>query len=248
LGARRAALTGLDGRRTRAWSCPPLCPEAAGRAYFRIVELEPDKQYVWGTVPLTVDDQSITSNTLLGRDLSNGTVPFESEKERWRGVDDPFFKDALQVVAETLPTDGKNPAPPDLRVLFRAQMGYLLLWSILERYAALRYHLAGESVGKVDYIATETAFIEGIRKYVREPREVYRADNPDADKRCRLTPDNPKKALRYYYQVRSNATHRGKGAVQDFRHLVLSSQELLAIATDVLKSAFEEAKWPGYGD
>src|SRR5690348_12642189 len=53
-------------------------PEAAGRAYYRIVELEPDKQYVWGTVTLTVDGHSITSNTLLGRDLSNGTVLFES--------------------------------------------------------------------------------------------------------------------------------------------------------------------------
>jgi len=51
-------------------------------------------------------------------------------------------------------------------------MGYLLLWSILERYAALRYHLAGESAGKVDYIAMEIAFIEGVREQVREPREV----------------------------------------------------------------------------
>jgi hypothetical protein len=77
---------------------------------------------------------------------------------------------------------------------------------------------------------------------------VYRADNPDADKRCQLTPDNPKKALRYYYQVRCNTTHRGKGAAQDFRHLLLSCRELLAIANEVVNAAFEEAKWSGYGD
>ena len=110
-------------------------PEAAGRAYYRIVDLEPDKQYDWGTVAArTVAGQSITANTLVGRDVSNGTVPFEND--RWRGRDDPFFQDALKVVAETLPPGDGSPAPPDLRVLFRVQMGYLLLWSVLERYAA----------------------------------------------------------------------------------------------------------------
>jgi hypothetical protein len=222
-------------------------PEASGRAYYRIVEAEPDKQYGWDTVTArTVADQAITANILVGRDVLSGTVPFENQ--RWRGRDDPFFQDALKVVAETLPPDDGSPAPSDLRILFRVQMGYLLLWSVLERYAALRYHLAGESAEKVDYIAREPAFIEGLRQYVREPRVMYRAEDPDADKRCRLTPDNPKKALRYYYQVRCNATHRGKGAAQDFRHLVLSSRELLAIATEVVNHAFEEAKWPGYGD
>jgi hypothetical protein len=218
--------------------------EAAGRAYYRIIELEPDKQYEWRTVRArTTSNDRLDVNTLLGCDIANGTVPFDNGQ--WRGRDDPFFHDAFDVVDETLRDDG-SPAPTDLRRLFRVQMGYLLLWSILERYAALRYHLGGKSAGKVDHIATEPAFIEGLKQHVRESREVYRADDPG--KRYKLNPDSPKSALNYYYQVRSNATHRGKASAQDFWHLRSSSSELLAIARQVVNVAFEEAKWSGQGD
>jgi hypothetical protein len=221
-------------------------PEAAGRAYYRIIELEPDKQYEWQTVTACTAIGRVTVNTLVGRDIDNGSVPFEND--RWRGRDDPFFRDALDVVAETLPPDDGSPAPNDLKLLFRVQMGYLLLWSVLERYAALRYHLAGEIAGKVDQIAAERAFVEGLKEHVREVREVYRADNPEHEKRCQLKSDSPKKSLRYYYQVRCNATHRGKAAAQDFRHLLSSSRELLAITHRLLEAAFQDAQWSGQGN
>ena len=74
-------------------------PEASGRAYYRIIELEPDRQYEWKTVPVTIKGETRQANTLVGVDVLNGSVPFESD--RWLGSDDPFFNDAFQVVEET---------------------------------------------------------------------------------------------------------------------------------------------------
>src|SRR5690606_9378588 len=123
------------------------------------------------------------------------------------------------------------------------QMGYLLLWSVLERYDALRYHLGGEAAGKIDHIAAEPAFAEALQIHVKKRREVFRADDPDPGKRCRLNRDDPKRSIRYYYQVRCNATHRGKAAARDYDVLLKSSSELLGIAEHVVKVAFKEAGW-----
>ncbi len=213
-------------------------PEASGRAYYRIVELEPAKQYAWQTVQVAVKGEKREANTLVGVNISNGSVPFESD--RWQGRDDPFFKEAFQVVKETL-GDEVGPAPVDLRPLFRVQMGYLLLWAVLERYAALRYHLAGEVTGKIDYIAQEPAFREALQLHVSERRVVFRTDDPG--QRCKLNRDNPKDSLRYYFQVRCNATHRGKAAGRDYDLLLKSSRELLAISEHVVNTAFRDAEW-----
>ena len=57
----------------------------------------------------------------------------------------------------------------------------------------------------------------------------------------RLDPSNPKESLKYYYQVRSNITHRGKAATRDFATLRDSLTELHAIFRCVLDAAFDEA-------
>lgn len=215
-------------------------PESAGRAYYRLVELEPDRQYEWRTVNASTEQGEHDANVLVGRDVTNGAVQFDGEV--WRGRDDPFFKDAFLVVEET--HSEVRPAPNDLRPLFRVQMGYLLLWSVLERYAALRYHLAGEVAGKIDNIASEPAFAEALRAHVTGQREVYRADDPDRSKRYRLNPENPKHSLRYYYQVRCNATHRGKAASRDYDILLESSRELLEISKHIVSHSFKQAEWP----
>ena len=55
-----------------------------------------------------------------------------------------------------------------------------------------------------------------------------------------LDPNNPVKSIDYYYQVRSNAVHRGKAVARDFDTVKLSLKELLAIFRDILNEAFKE--------
>ena len=204
----------------------------AESAYRAIVELEPDKQYVWGETVVS----SLSANVLWGRWPKKGSIVPHPD-EPWNGQRDPLFTSALEVVQETLEQNERFEW--DLKPLFRLQMAYLLLWSAIERYLSLRYHLGDAVWQKVKRLAEEPAFAEGVRAAVQRPREVFRADNPE--ERVRLAPEDPAGSLEYYYQVRSNITHRGKAAVEDHDRLRDSLRELLAIFGRVLKRAFEEA-------
>jgi hypothetical protein len=204
--------------------------EQAEEAYDRISAMEPDKHYRWQQVQV----DGTCANVLVGRSPAKGSVPCEDEE--WNGWDDPLFTAALDVVEEILTSQNFTW---DLKPLFRLQMAYLLLWSSIERYVSLRYHLGDKVSQKVSQLAREPAFAEGLRRHVKDRRAVYRADRP-GDKIV-LDPRLPDKAVGYYYQVRSNITHRGKGAVLDYELLENSLAELLPIFRDVLKAAQRDA-------
>lgn len=201
-------------------------PGQAAAAYDRISALEPDKYYRWDEAQ--VDGKPV--NVLVGQPPEKGSKSYE--EANWNGWTDPLFTAALDVVEETL---NSQEFDWNLKPLFRLQMAYLLLWSAIERYVSLRYHLGDSVIGKVAQLAHESAFAQGLQRHVKSRREVYRADRP-REKEV-LDPGSPKKAVLYYYQVRSNITHRGKGAVQDYELLEKSLNELLPIFRDVLKAA-----------
>ena len=203
-------------------------PEMTHEAYDRISQMEPDKHYHWREANLL----QVRANVLAGKSPRKGSA--SCDEQDWNGWNDPLFTAALEVVEETI-------ASPDskfnwnMKPLFRLQMAYLLLWSAVERYASLRYHLGTKVAEKVIQIAKEPAFAESLQKHVFEKREIFRADRP-GEKEV-LDMEKPEKAIKYYYQVRSNITHRGKGIVRDFGVLEKSITELLAIFRDVIKEA-----------
>lgn len=202
----------------------------ASEAYDRISSMEPDKHYRWH------EDQvgGKAANVLVGRSPRRGSVP--CEEAEWDGWNDPLFTAALDVVEETRKSQAFDW---NLKPLFRLQMAYLLLWTSIERYVSLRYHLGDKVTEKVGRLAHESAFAQSLRGHVQGQREVYRADRP-GEKEV-LDPQSPDKAVRYYYQVRSNITHRGKGVVRDYELVEKSLQELLPIFRDVLKAAKDDA-------
>ncbi|MDN5851876.1 MAG: hypothetical protein L0K86_03330 [Actinomycetia bacterium] len=204
-------------------------PGDSEHVYRRIGAMEPRKHYRWDVV--TIAGAEI--NLLVGRSPAKGSVPFG--KAEWDGWDDPLLTTALEVVEETL--DEPGVFAWDLKPLFRLQMAYLLLWSSIERYVSLRYHLGG--IAKVNRLATEQAFGRSLRQHVEGQRWVFRSDEPT--KRVALDPGQPAEAVRYYYQVRCNITHRGKAAVVDHATVRRSLAELLAIFRDVLRAARSDA-------
>lgn len=208
-------------------------PERAGEAYDRISAMEPGKHYLWHVAQV----DGTTANVLVGRSPGKGSVPCEVED--WNGWNDALFIEALEVVEETL---NSQDAGWNLKAMFRLQMAYLLLWSSIERYVSLRYHLGNNVAQKVGRLALEPAFAESLQHHVKGRREVYRADRP-TDKEV-IDPNSPDKAVRYYFQVRSNITHRGKGVFQDYHLLKDSLKELLPIFREVLKAAEYSARQP----
>lgn len=205
-------------------------PGRATEAYDRISAMEPDRHYRWHEAQV----DGTLANVLVGRSPEKGSVP--SEDAEWNAWKDPLFTAALDVVEEILQSQKFDW---DLRPLFRLQMAYLLLWSSIERYVSLRYHLGDKVTEKVGQLAREAAFGEGLRHHVKKKSQVYRADRPG--EREVLDPESPEKAVLYYYQVRSNITHRGKGVGRDYDLLHNSLAELLPIFREVLKAAERDA-------
>jgi hypothetical protein len=119
---------------------------------------------------------------------------------------------------------------------FQLQMAYMLLWTSIERFVSFKYHLGDRVTERVFKLADDPVFAKALRDRVRVNREVFRSDDPC--EKVVLNPDKPKKALEYYYQIRSNITHRGKTAVRDHEMLLKSLTELLGIFKEVLKNEF----------
>lgn len=201
-------------------------------AYRSIVDLEPDSQYRW--------DERVAgggrANVLVGRSPKRGSVPAEGQS--WDGRQDPLFTAALEVVRDTLEANRKFDW--DLKPMFRLQMAYLLLWSAIERYVSLRYHLGQNVTDKVMKLSKEQAFAEALRTVAPKSREIYRADRPQ--ERLSLDPKDPEESLSYYYQIRSNIVHRGKAVPQDHDRVRQSLEELVVIFDHVLNRAFDQAR------
>lgn len=202
----------------------------AEEAYKRVADLEPESHYRWERAKV----DHIDANALFGVKPRKGSIECEGD---WNSWNDPLFTSALEVVKETLIANQNFEW--NLKPLFRLQMAYLLLWSAVERYVSLRYHLGKNATFKVNCLASESAFAEALQEIVKESREVYRADEPD--EKIKLEASNPKKSLKYYYQIRSNITHRGKAVVRDHERVLEAGAQLHEIFTRVLDAARLEA-------
>jgi hypothetical protein len=203
-------------------------------AYHHIIEIEPDEVYRWDEIKVNIkENESITANVLLGKREQRGSSDLEYCGE-WNGKEDPFFKDGLKEIEEILRKNAYFNG--NYRSLFRLQMAYTLLWSAIERYAGLRYHLGKKVNEKVFRIAEEKCFIDSLKRNVVSTRKVFSATDLE---KYTLDPNDPGQSIRYYYQVRSNVVHRGKAVTRDFGTVKLSLKELLAIFRDLLNEAFK---------
>ena len=211
--------------------------DKAKEAYQRIIDIEPDKHYWWGEIEVsTNNNEKIIANVFFGRSPKKGSV--HSDDCSFEGIKDPLFKDAFNVIEDTIENCGNFEL--DNTRFFKLQMAYLLLWTIIERYVTLRYHLGGNDVMfKIHELENDEIFCNELKKIDGEKRHIFRSDEP----RTKVTLDfnNPKKAIDYYYQIRSNIVHRGKAAFDDYRKLYNSTIELLSIMKKTVNNAFTES-------
>jgi hypothetical protein len=204
------------------------------QAYERIIEIEPDEVYRWESAPVS---GGIIANVLLGKRPDRGSTDLEHVEE-WDGRKDPYFLDAIGVI-EDIMKDNPEFKWDNYKPLLRLQMAYSLLWTCLERYAGLRYHLGKDVDKKVLKIAKDAGFASGLKKYVKHTREVYSTTDL---KMYTLDSDSPEKSLKYYYQIRCNSIHRGKAVVRDYDTMRYSLEELLNIFKDMLNEAWDAAQ------
>jgi len=230
----------------------------ASEAYLKVAELEPRKVYCWTKVCYSEKGNpqegvpGAQANVLKGRSPEKGSSDIHLSK--WDGRCDPLFTTALDMVEETWDQYGRERPQRNredtedvvMKALFKLQMAYSLLWSSIERYTGLRHGLSKGPDERNKLLADEPAFRKALTDHVKGERCVF--DVRDPKDKSVLQPDKPDKSIKYYYQVRCNSVHRGKGGFavsRDFEILSQSLKELLTIFRDVKDTAFEEAKWHG---
>lgn len=180
-----------------------------------VADFEPSAQYKFSTIHVEVGGSFTRANVLLGRKLSRGTAP--DPVDRWSAASDQVFVEGLaEVFAMTVETAPNGiTAQPD-----RAEFW---LWSIVERYTALRYGPDLAPGKRVTHLGDDPDFRLAVTKAGALSDSVYGSLDPD-DK-AELKP-NGSGASKYYYLVRSNLSHRGKGAFRDGKLVLKALVEL----------------------
>jgi hypothetical protein len=148
------------------------------------------------------------------------------------------FVEGMQVVREMSEEYGAErfrPAPPgsfDWPRFFQLQMAYLLLWTVLERYTALAYGPQLRPYERLERLARSGPYGRAFGRVSGRVHALFDTRNPGKSKV--LNPADAASSLDYYYLVRCNLSHRGKGAFKDGEAVRLSLQELLVITEGLL--------------
>jgi hypothetical protein len=201
-------------------------------AYTKICSFEPRKHYRW--VEVESMDTGDVANTLLGRSPEKGSIQYEGGE--WTGQRDPVLTAGLSVVREATAKQAHErfrSAPPDQfdwPRLFRLQMAYLFLWTVIERFAALAYGPTLEPMQKIKRLGEDPTFEHALRRVVTRVERLYDSRNPASH--ADLDPERGHSSAKYYYIVRSNLSHRGKGAWPDgeiVRKSLLELQEIFRL-------------------
>jgi hypothetical protein len=212
-------------------------PSKAAQAYAVICEFEPEHQYRWQTLSLL--EPSMPANALVGRKPRHGSV--HSEVDNWSSDQDPVFLYGVLEVKAVADKEGLKEfesAPPDSfdwPRFFRLQMAYLLLWSAIERYTALSFGPDLEPWDRVKLLGEQALFKESLAQVLK--REDRVVDSRDPTDSFRLSAANPLSSCKYFYQVRCNLGHRGKGAWSDGEKVRLALNDLLQIFELILKGS-----------
>lgn len=227
----------------------------AQEAYSFINDIEPidDKNKLYNWDEDTPIDYSGRVNLLVQANKFPETK--NNDPEDWPTIWlDPFFNIETKDSAISILLDYKIPkfdntgnAFPSFEPLFDLQMHYLMLWTVIERFVFFRYGKK-ESIKSGNRTITESLFEfsksdyfqNGCKMHITiKDRKVFSSDKGSPTS---LFYGN-KYNISYYYQVRNNITHRGKGrgaSKIDYNILSNSFSELRKIMEYVLKETKAE--------
>jgi hypothetical protein len=180
--------------------------------YEAVSDYEPVTHYRWAG-PVRLTDPEVEANVLVGIDPGNGGI--ELETAEWSSRSDPAFSSALDVIDATRRREGTKTrqliGAAEWRSFFRTEAAYLLLWSVVERYASLAFSPRLRPEAKVDRLSGESEFVVDLRHRLIQTRPV----SPVYDARDPGRPYGVDDPVSYLRAIRHNLTHRGKAAWRD---------------------------------
>lgn len=243
---------GLPGLKVESWGRVRgflLYPHPDTRAeLFATVErYEPDSLYTkpQGVRAEAEDGRSVPALTLLMQRPEKGS-PVEWPDASWSCADDPLFRYGLPEMIRELDRAKRLRISPDgddphfWQVFVPTLGAFLALCGVLERYLTLSRERDSTAQHLRDLGASEAglAAVAGVQEPDRS--HVFRTD--DIKKSQAWSPEN---AWTFWYQVRSNAVHRGKAAFRDYELLATSAEGLSQALSALLGSEIPglAARW-----
>ena len=197
-------------------------------AYLSIANIEPEKQYLWGTVKIG----NVKVNTLIGRRVFKGSIPMHEQS--WdMSFHDPFIGGVIKFKEDVLASEDRRENFIELQAV------YLMLWTAIERICTLKFSLASKSEGLEKQLIENLQddkkvydFLTTISKKPESFRTIYRSDN--TEKKFIFEKGNFIKCIKYLRQIRNNVAHRGKGGFAD--------ESLTLDAIEIVFKIFEKLK------
>lgn len=200
-----ALLARREGFRTEAFVLTPTDPAAL---YDVICKYEPKAQYSW--ITLEVDGEP--ANVLLGTEPDNGSE--HGPMASWSAASDPAFTGGMRTVRSLYEQAQRRDRSDPLR-LYEMEAAYLLLWSIVERYTALRFGPHLDPTKRISLLDEDPVFrAAGQASATTRVEPVYDSRRPT---KAPLSFDDGPGS--YWYQLRSNLSHRGKSSGSDEERL-----------------------------
>ena len=109
------------------------------------------------------------------------------------------------------------------------------LWSAIERYSALSYGPGLRPAQRVSALGEDPLFAQALEQAVARDDSVVSSEDPRET--YALSRSDPRSSAEYFYKIRSNLSHRGKGAWSEAERLRVALKELLAILDHVLRES-----------
>jgi hypothetical protein len=223
-------------------------------AYQSIVEMEPGNYYTWNESQSNFRQEF---NILHGKKVDKGIDEEKknNDPKSWDYLFESIWKDPFivcgfnmldQYAKENIkmdsPFEGFNwDNEVTMNKYLKYQMLYLFLSSILERIMFLNGGMGMSPNKQLDLFSNDKTLIKIFEQIVLNAeypkfkddfnRVIHPTNNPDDKVEWDYKSSekiNSKVAIKYYYQLRSNITHRGKSGIDKF---------------DLLKDSFEELKF-----
>ena len=196
-------------------------------AYQIISGSEPNTYYQW-----TIFEGC---NLLKGIDDLKGLKDFMDFS--WSFKHDPYFSQGLissmKLKNSELSTQDYS-IDQDFFRFFCNQAAYMLLWTIIERFCALKYGNI-KPTQNIKRLAEDSEINWNIIVDIVNRSDIIYRSNEIGTKE-KLTPRSSiKKILNYYYSLRSNMVHRGKNAFEDIARINKAFDELYQIVDNLIK-------------
>jgi hypothetical protein len=174
--------------------------------------------------------------TIKRRTMEEYHSPYDSPE--WHGYKDVLFNEGMCYLkhfiekAQIEDTELLNAAKsdelrelhrltPDVITLFKEQMAFTFLWTIIDRHNSMKYLIdtRNKLPEQREEFAKDSFFQEAVKLYVpKEDRKRMIVVNSSSPYTVRVNDSNENlrfylSVIQYYYQIRCNVVHRGKAGV-----------------------------------